>query len=769
MQKRAFIIFLFGINFLLGAQTTVLTSSSLPAEHVNLVLDRDLYLSGETIWFKAMVNMENDSEAISKILYIELFNSSQKSIVKKKFEIKNALVSGEFEIPSEFLSEVYFLRAYTNYNKNFPSHSWFYTAIQVINPRKGLTADLNEVRNELVIFQKPQTEKGLITIYYILPANFNPPKAQVLLMANNQVLKEGFTLSNAWGKLDFHPIDSLKYKLAFTNSLGDTIVKDLPSPKLFPHISDLQSNDQQILVINKGSNQLNAASIVLADNYFQEISTTDFNFFEDVIARFNIPDKDILYPGLYFVLLKSPKGKILAIHSIVSDGGSKNDTIIDVIEQKTFKQRQKVSVNLENIDLANMSTLAVKVIASGTQMSTIQKLAQCSQDPHLFLSYLRTQFSPQTLAAEELDICLNIIDNVLNTPIYFDLLAQKPVNDLNWIPEIRDIALSGILIDKHTQKPVADIPVYLSVFQDHPQIHIYDTRTDGSFLFSINNFENNQDIFLCPLINNGRDLELKINTDFSPIFPKLNEIPLSIDSSYTRLLEQLNIAFQTNNRYQIEVKKRDSSLKHLPYSFANPDISIVLDDYIETPTLEMVFKELVPSLGVRKKNGVYSLRLYDPERELFYESPLILVDNIPIFDVNELLKVSPKIVEKIELHPTTFILGDHNINGIVMLSTTTDNFGGIIMPKSSTFLEYQTLNPGYVFNTKTYTSPEELQSRAGDFRTVLHWEPLIEKNNETELNFYTSDQTTSYEAIVFGTYKNGQAFQYKLFNLNVID
>jgi len=469
------------------------------------------------------------------------------------------------------------------------------------------------------------------------------------------------------------------------------------------------------------------------------------------------------------VLLKNPKGKTIAIHTILSQGSTQNHPRLDINEPKTFKRRQKVSVNLEPINQANISSIAFKAVASGTQMSAIDKLALYIREPHLLLTFLRTQFSPLNLSNEELDICLTQVDKTLNSEDYYNLLDSKPIKDLNWIPEIRDVGLSGILLDKKTQKPISGIPIYLSVFKDHPQIHIYDTRSDGSFIFSLNRFENNQDVFLCPLITNGTDFELKINTDFAPTFPELNEVPLTIDSSYIQLLEQLMLATETNTRFKINAPKRDSAINHIPYSFVDPKISISLDDYVETPTMEMVLQELVPNLGVRKKNDVYSLKLYDAERKVFYTNPLVLVDNIPIFDINELLKVSPKVVEKVELLPSPFILGDHDINGIVTIKTKSDDFGGIIMPSSSTFFEYQTLNPEYVFKANSYATPDELQSRLPDFRTLLFWKPCIEKEHQKKIDFYTSDQTSAYEAIIFGTYKNGQPFQYKLFNFSVTD
>jgi len=316
---------------------------------------------------------------------------------------------------------------------------------------------------------------------------------------------------------------------------------------------------------------------------------------------------------------------------------------------------------------------------------------------------------------------------------------------------------------------MADIPIYLSVFREYPQIHIYESNIDGSFLFSINNFENVQDVFICPLFVKDDELELKVNLDFSPIFPKLNSIPLTIDSSDKKLLEQLLVASYTAKAYDITPKNQDYSISHLPYSFENPQTSVILDNYIETPTLEMVFKELVPGVRVRKQKGIISLSIFDNERELFYNDPLILVDEVPIFNVNELMKIPPERIEKIEVHKSPFILGDNIINGIIMIHTLTDNFGGMIMPKSSTFFEYQTLSPSYIFKPKSYSVPSELDSRSADFRALLLWNPGILKEKDSQLNFYTSDQTGIYEAYIFGKHKNGQVFQTKIFDLKVKD
>ena len=191
------------------------------------------------------------------------------------------------------------------------------------------------------------------------------------------------------------------------------------------------------------------------------------------------------------------------------------------------------------------------------------------------------------------------------------------------------------------------------------------------------------------------------------------------------------------------------------------------DDYIETPTLDIVLKELVPSVRVRKRNDSYRISITDIDNDQQYKDPLILVDDVPIFDIDKLLKIPPKEIEKIEVHYRSFYLRNYIINGIVLIRTHTDNLGGLEIPKSSMFFEYQTVSPSYNLKTQDYSSSVELNSRKADFRTLLNWNPLIEENTDSLLNFYTSDQTGDYETYIFGTCKNGQAFHLKLFDLKV--
>lgn len=771
MRNRVLIIFLLSIQLLLNGQTIVETNnvSTLPFEEINLVTDRDLYLSGESIWFKATVNLTDNQLAISNIIYIELFNADQKSLVRKKFRIDKGLAQGALDIPSEFLSDTYYLRAYTNYSKNFPPDTYFLSAIQIVNPQIGMSGYVDEDNLEPIVYfnsqLNPYQNNTQSSIAFTLPKKWISENYKTFLYADGKLKKECEQLKNGMGTIDFQAIDTVQYSLVFTNGKVNTFIKELDlNAKQTYFIERNKTNNGQQIVSIYGSkdikiNNSELYTLEFTNNKFQVLSSSKF-LFSGQQTQIVLPESKVSTPGLYYLMLKNTEGKILkAQASILGDEAKPLPPIS--INKTTFSKRQLAIIQLNESNNINYSTTGIKAVLKGTVLPVIDKLTFYFNEPQLLFSYLSTSFNPTDLSIRERNIFLQILNSKLSLQKYTDLLYTPKSSKLKWIPEVRDIGLSGIVVNRLTQEPVKNVPVYLSIFREYPQIHIYESREDGSFFFSLNNFENEQDVFICPLFEEIDELELKVNSDFYPFFPHLEPIPLTIDSASADLLERMMIATQTSKVFNLSTKDKNLNISQLPYSFENPQISVVLDDYIETPTMEMVFRELIPSVRVRKHKNDFSLSIFDSERELFYNNPLILVDEIPIFNVNELMKISPEVVEKIEIHKTPFILGDHTINGIISVRTFTDNFGGMIMPASSTFFEYLTLSPRYVFKPKTYLSPEELNSRLADFRTVLYWNPKTDQKNK--INLYTSDQTGTYELIYFGNYKTGQAFNFKLY------
>ena len=71
--------------------------------------------------------------------------------------------------------------------------------------------------------------------------------------------------------------------------------------------------------------------------------------------------------------------------------------------------------------------------------------------------------------------------------------------------------------------------------------------------------------------------------------------------------------------------------------FGTPDETYLLDDFTRFPVMEEVMREYVKGVWVRKrKNEFQFLVLDNANKSVFNENPLILLDGVPIFRVNDL-------------------------------------------------------------------------------------------------------------------------------------
>lgn len=121
MTKQTFLIVALFFNSFLFSQKSN-SDSKLAAinEQVILQSNADFYLSGESIFYKTIcINTSNkETISLSKIIYVELINSQNISILKHKQVINNGISYNDFFIPTNTETGSYKIIAYTNLTKN---------------------------------------------------------------------------------------------------------------------------------------------------------------------------------------------------------------------------------------------------------------------------------------------------------------------------------------------------------------------------------------------------------------------------------------------------------------------------------------------------------------------------------------------------------------------------------------------------------------------------------------------------------------------------
>lgn len=103
-------------------------------ESIYILTDKDLYLSGETVWFNAMVFRNFTTSDISTNFFIEVYDRNKKQILKKRFPIFNGVVQGSIQLPESLSEDVYFFRAYTPMMSNLSEDFQYLKQIPIYNP-----------------------------------------------------------------------------------------------------------------------------------------------------------------------------------------------------------------------------------------------------------------------------------------------------------------------------------------------------------------------------------------------------------------------------------------------------------------------------------------------------------------------------------------------------------------------------------------------------------------------------------------------------------
>ena len=113
-------------------------------ERIYVQTDKPYYYPGESIWFKGYVNYRAPSlrDSLSQTVYVELLERQKKTIKQSKtLRIDSGLFHGDFLLPDTLASGSYYLRAYTNLNRNFGDNKLFVKQIPVLNLLDKVKAD----------------------------------------------------------------------------------------------------------------------------------------------------------------------------------------------------------------------------------------------------------------------------------------------------------------------------------------------------------------------------------------------------------------------------------------------------------------------------------------------------------------------------------------------------------------------------------------------------------------------------------------------------
>jgi hypothetical protein len=117
----------------------------LPQERIFLQTDRDIYIAGENLFYsmRLICHNENVNSSASKIAYILIRNTNNKTVITAISKMVIGISSGSIFLPDTLRTGLYQISAYTNVMRNMGEPYYFRKTIYIANRFDKLLNDFN--------------------------------------------------------------------------------------------------------------------------------------------------------------------------------------------------------------------------------------------------------------------------------------------------------------------------------------------------------------------------------------------------------------------------------------------------------------------------------------------------------------------------------------------------------------------------------------------------------------------------------------------------
>lgn len=324
------------------------------------------------------------------------------------------------------------------------------------------------------------------------------------------------------------------------------------------------------------------------------------------------------------------------------------------------------------------------------------------------------------------------------------------------MPELNSMTIQGKVTGKDGT-PISNELVYCSLLGKDPQFHTARTSSNGRFAVQINNIFNSHDVYLGTKPNEETKNEITIENGFCSTPPIWKPTNLYIDSIQRKLITDMYIASQVNKIFNITSKKTILSSNLYISVFGDNLKRIKLSDYIQLNSTPEVINEIVPYTRVKKKDGNYSLIVLDDKLNIKYDDPLLFVDNIPYNNINKLMELQPTEIELIDVASHKYLYGNEEFNGIISISTNTNNFADLPLSDNGVFFEYGGLEEEVIFippaSNKKHSQP--------DIANTLMWQ-TIRTTTDNKLSFKAPAKKGIYDVTITSLKANNKVIKQKI-------
>ena len=711
------------------------TDTILMLEKVYLHTDRLNYLSGEDIWYKAyLVNAEDNLlTSHSNNLYVELISPSKDIIQRQNIQIFEGKGNGDFHLEDSLISGTYYLRAYTNWMRNFEENI-FYKTINIVNSLKKV--------NDSIDYQHTYYKAGIDLQFFPEGGSLlDQVKSTVAFKAintqGNEIEISGYIVSSendtivpfesthlGMGKFSFTPKKELSYYARGKTEEG--YIFSVTLPKIFatgigisiPYVYD----DYIIVCINTNPESLptfTGKEFIIKSTCNKLISSTRIKI-KSLCDTLIIPISDMPM-GIAKVTLNTIDG--LPISERLVFIPKFQDVKLNITSDSTnYSSRSKVNleINLEgDYEGEANANFSLTVIDQSI-----------SENANKYSSNIASYFLLES----------EVFGYIEQSGYYFDsdnedrldkldlLLMTQGWRDFKW-KYSSDTTLSFTFPVENEFSIIERLRLYTdSIINPPPKV---DINTSS---------RNELNKALIDDIQNDAFYRNRIKTHYG-----LND---------TVMLEEFE---KVANK--IIVKPKDEHIRIYSTPKKSDTYEMTGNEFGYTNLIEFL-RGRFAGLQIIGREPNIIIQIRGPKSLLGGSEPLWLLDGMPVgreriydFPVEE--------VDKIEILKSGAELAMFGVRGGSGVISILSKQAGYGLKKLEDALTNKHLGNNDYFKQRQFYSPKydhsEPENKAPDLRTTIHWEPYIymDENNKASISFYNADKSTTIEVLAEGLTESG--------------
>jgi hypothetical protein len=436
-----------------------------------------------------------------------------------------------------------------------------------------------------------------------------------------------------------------------------------------------------------------------------------------------------------------------------------------VTDQSSYTFRKKIEVGVTS------ATEQGKAIAANMSMAVYRVDSLNTIDDDNINSYLLLTAdlsgaveSPGYYFANNNDTVNVALDNLMLTQgwrrfKWQDILAnQSPA--FHFLPEINGHIITGKVTPLQPGLPFRDIHAYIAAPGIHTQFQQAVTDNEARVKFEMKNFYSDGNLIAQTDFGTDSLYKLDIDPPFFSHYSSKQTPAFNFTLRQDAILKNY-ISSQVQNSFVYnKMNQSVMPLKDTNAFYQKPDAVYLLDNYVRFTTLEEVLREYVPEVLVRVHNGKFHLPVFNTStKKVFETAPLVLLDGLPVFNVDKLMLLDPLKIRKLEVVTSEYFLGGNPFDGIINFTTYKGDMAGFEIDPRATVIDYEGLQLKREFYSPVYNTQEQLHSRLPDFRNLLYWSPdvITNSNGKQQTDFYSSDLPGRYAVVIQGLSDDGRA------------